>query len=80
MAEHAGVDRARCAASPSGKTCSPRSLLPDAGQRAGTIRTVVDGRDVILLVGFLTRLHDSEWETRAHRLLTVGIDGLRRQD
>lgn len=56
------------------------TTLLDAGQHAGTIRADVDARDVILLVGFLTRLHDSEWETRAHRLLTVILDGLRRQD
>jgi len=40
----------------------------------------VDARDVILLIGYLTRLEQSEWDTRARHLLQVILDGLRRPD
>ncbi|MGI5222374.1 TetR/AcrR family transcriptional regulator [Nocardia sp. CA-290969] len=56
------------------------TVLLDAGKADGTIRTDVDARDVILLIGYLTRLDDSEWSTRARHLLTVVLDGLRRVD
>jgi hypothetical protein len=52
------------------------SLL-DAGKADGTIRGDADARDVILLIGALTRLDDDEWETRADRLLRIVLDGLR---
>ena len=53
------------------------STLLAAGRVDGTIRADVDARDVILLIGYLTRLDDDEWETRARRLLGVVLDGLR---
>jgi hypothetical protein len=56
------------------------SLLLDAGKADGTIRPDVDARDVILLIGCLTRLEPDEWDTRARPLLQVILDGLRRPD
>ena len=32
---------------------------------------------VILLIGYLTRLDQAEWDTRARHLLEVILDGLR---
>ena len=41
------------------------------------IRSDVDARDVILLIGYLTRLDQAEWDARARHLLEVILDGLR---
>jgi AcrR family transcriptional regulator len=54
--------------------------LLDAGKADGTIRPDVDARDVILLIGYLTRLEQSEWDARARHLLQVILDGLRARD
>ena len=51
---------------------------PAAGKAEGTIRPDVDARDVILLIGYLTRLEPDEWDARARHLLQVVLDGLRR--
>ena len=56
------------------------TVLLDAGKADGTIRPDVDARDVILLVGYLTRLEPDEWDARARHLLGVVLDGLRRRD
>ncbi|BBY89870.1 TetR/AcrR family transcriptional regulator [Mycolicibacterium tokaiense] len=53
------------------------SVLLAAGRDAGQLRDDVDARDVILLIGYLTRLEDAEWEQRAQHLLQVILDGLR---
>jgi AcrR family transcriptional regulator len=53
------------------------TTLLDAGQADGTIRPDVDARDVILLIGYLTRLDPAEWDRRARHLLQVVLDGLR---
>lgn len=53
------------------------TVLLDAGKTEGAIRPDVDARDVILLIGYLTRLDEAEWETRARHLLQVILDGLR---
>ena len=53
------------------------TTLLDAGKATGEIRPDVDARDVILLIGYLTRLEDAEWETRARHLLRIILDGLR---
>lgn len=53
------------------------TTLLEAGRSEGTLRPDVDARDVILLIGYLTRLEDSEWDDRAHHLLQVILDGLR---
>jgi len=53
------------------------SLLLEAGRASGDVRTGVDAHDVIVLIGFLTRLDESEWDNRARRLLGVVLDGLR---
>jgi len=54
--------------------------LLDAGKADGTIRPDVDARDVILLIGYLTRLEQGEWDARARHLLQVILDGLRARD
>jgi AcrR family transcriptional regulator len=56
------------------------TALLDAGKADGTVRPDVDARDVILLIGYLTRLEESEWEARSRHLLEVVLDGLRRRD
>ncbi|WP_072807146.1 TetR/AcrR family transcriptional regulator [Rhodococcoides yunnanense] len=53
------------------------TTLLDAGKTEGSIRHDVDARDIILLIGYLTRLEDSEWDTRAHHVLDIILDGLR---
>jgi hypothetical protein len=56
------------------------TALLDAGKAAGAIRPDVDARDVILLIGYLTRLDEEEWDTRARHLLHVVLDGLRSRE
>ena len=56
------------------------TVLLDAGKADGTIRPDVDARDVILLIGYLSRIDEAESDARAHHLLTVVLDGLRRRD
>lgn len=53
------------------------TALLDAGKADGTIRPDVDARDVILLIGCLTRLDRAEWDARATHLLHIVLDGLR---
>ena len=53
------------------------AMMLDAGKTAGQIRSDADARDVLLLLGCLTRLDESEWDTRADHLLNVILDGLR---
>ena len=55
------------------------TTLLDAGKRQGAIRRDVDARDVILLLGYLTRLDEAEWDTRAEHLLDIILDGLRNR-
>ncbi|MGD0246532.1 MAG: TetR/AcrR family transcriptional regulator [Streptosporangiaceae bacterium] len=74
-AVEAGVSQALVAHS-LGPIGEALTLLLDAGQADGTIRPDVDARDVILLIGYLTRLDQSEWDTRARHLLQVILDGL----
>lgn len=54
------------------------TLLLDAGKADGTVRTDVDARDVILLIGYLSRLDEAEAQVRGRRLLTIVLDGLRK--
>ncbi len=53
------------------------TMLLDAGKAAGAVRPDVDARDVILLIGYLTRLEEAEWDARARSLLNLILDGLR---
>ena len=53
------------------------TLLLDAGKADGTVRTDVDARDVILLIGYLSRLDEAEANMRGRHLLTIVLDGLR---
>ena len=54
------------------------TLLLDAGSAAGVLRTDIDARDVIVLIGYLSRLDPAEFDVRAGHLLGVVLDGLRR--
>jgi AcrR family transcriptional regulator len=54
------------------------TMLLDAGKTAGSIRADVDARDVILLIGYLSRVDEAEFDTRARHLFTIVLDGLRR--
>jgi AcrR family transcriptional regulator len=56
------------------------TTLLDAGKADGTIRSDVDARDVIILIGYLSRLDEADWDARARRLLGVVLDGLRSRD
>ena len=88
VAEYAAVKRGVFAALEvgTGKDLAAHSLGPigdavtrllDAGRAAGTIRPDVDARDVIILIGYLSRLEPAEFDGRARRLLGVILDGLR---
>src|ERR1700749_2267640 len=47
------------------------TLMLDAGKADGTIRPDVDARDVILLIGFLSRVDHDEADERAHHVLDL---------
>ncbi|WP_169945311.1 TetR/AcrR family transcriptional regulator [Microbispora sp. H11081] len=49
------------------------------GQAEGEIREGVDAADVILLLGALSRVPRTQWETRARTVVTIIVDGLRRR-
>ena len=53
------------------------TLLLEAGRASKVIRPEVDAQDVITLIGFLTRLDESDWDERARDLLKIVLDGLR---
>lgn len=55
------------------------TVLLDAGKAAGQIREDVDAGDVIVLIGYLSRLDEDEWDRRAHRPLHIILEGLRRR-
>jgi AcrR family transcriptional regulator len=56
------------------------TMLLDAGKADGTIRPDVDARDVIILIGYLSRLDKAEWNTRARHLLDIVLNGLRSRE
>lgn len=54
------------------------STLLKANEEAGTIRGGVDPDDFLLILGFLWRIDpQSDWRSRADRLLDLLVDGLR---
>lgn len=54
------------------------SMLLQANEQAGTIRVGLDPDDVLLVLGFLWRIDPkSDWRSRADRLLSLLMDGLR---
>ena len=53
------------------------TLLLRACDEAGSIQPGLDPDDVLLLMGFLWRIDDADWEARAARLLDLVMDGLR---
>jgi AcrR family transcriptional regulator len=55
------------------------TLLLEAGRASGEIRPDVDARDVVILIGYLSRLEPAEFEARARRLLEIVLDGLRHR-
>jgi AcrR family transcriptional regulator len=52
-------------------------MLLDQGKAAGQVRAEVDAADVLLLLGALSRIPEAEWDTRAPKVVTVIVDGLR---
>lgn len=56
------------------------TLLLDAGKRDGSIREDIEARDVIVLIGYLSRVDQPEFDSRARHLLTVVLDGLRSRE
>lgn len=54
------------------------TLLLDAGRAAGQVRDDADASDVIVLIAYLSRLSDDEWERRAYGPMRIVVDGLRR--
>ncbi|WP_020496008.1 TetR/AcrR family transcriptional regulator [Sciscionella marina] len=56
------------------------TTLLEAGQANGTIRADVDARDVIILIGYLSRLGEDEWDARARHLLDIVLNGVRRRE
>jgi AcrR family transcriptional regulator len=53
--------------------------LLDRGKTAGEVRDDIDATDVILLLGALSRVPETEWDARARTLVAVIVDGLRRR-
>ncbi|MFI5614356.1 TetR/AcrR family transcriptional regulator [Amycolatopsis sp. NPDC051903] len=51
--------------------------LLDRGKAAGQVRAGVDVTDVLLLLGALSRVPESSWDTRAPTIVAVIVDGLR---
>ncbi|QRP50167.1 TetR/AcrR family transcriptional regulator [Amycolatopsis sp. FDAARGOS 1241] len=51
--------------------------LLDRGKAAGQVRAGVDATDVLLLLGALSRVPESEWDARAPTIVAVIVDGLR---
>ncbi|MCI4065470.1 TetR/AcrR family transcriptional regulator [Micromonospora sp. R77] len=52
-------------------------MLLAAGRADGSIRADAEARDVIVLIGWLTRVDDAELDARGPRLLSILVDGLR---
>lgn len=48
-----------------------------AGQANGSVRQDVDARDVVLLIGCLSRLERAEADERGRHLVSIVLDGLR---
>ena len=66
----------------SGHSLGDRRRAPDVagcGKGGRHIRSDVDVRDVILLIGFLSHIEESEADERAHHVLELILDGLRRR-
>lgn len=63
------------AASHTGPIGEAIDLLLDAGRKEGTIRADVDSREVLILLGFLSRLDEAEAE-RAQHILDLILSGL----
>ncbi|WP_432872093.1 TetR/AcrR family transcriptional regulator [Microbispora rosea] len=55
------------------------TALLTKGQAEGEIHEGVDAADVILLLGALSRVPQTEWETRAPTVVAIIVDGLRRR-
>jgi AcrR family transcriptional regulator len=49
----------------------------DAGQKDGSLRPDVDADEVLLLVGFLWRVPNQDWQARTAHLLDLVMDALR---
>ena len=49
------------------------------GRLAITVRADAEAREVIVLIGWLSRSDDAELDARGPRLLSILVDGLRAQ-
>lgn len=65
------------AASHTGSIGEAIDLLLDAGKSEGSIRSDVDSQDVLILLGFLSRMDEAEAPERADRILDLIVDGVR---
>jgi AcrR family transcriptional regulator len=61
------------------ETVAVIGTLLGAGQKAGVFRPDADAEEVLLLVGFLWRVPNENWEARTAHLLDLVMDGLRAQ-
>ena len=50
------------------------------GEPEELIRADAEARDVIVLIGWLSRLDDAELDARGSRLQSILVDGLRARD
>jgi AcrR family transcriptional regulator len=53
------------------------TLLLEACKATGDVRPDADAEEVLLLVGFLWRIDNCDWEARTRHLLGIVLDGLR---
>ena len=61
-------------------TESGADRAPRHRQSRGEHPPDADVRDVVLLIGDLTRLEQAEWDARARHLPQIVLDGLRQRD
>jgi hypothetical protein len=51
------------------------------GQKDGAVRPDVDAEELLLLLGFLSRIDNAaEWDTRSSHLLDLVLDALRTKE
>jgi AcrR family transcriptional regulator len=75
---NAATSRDGLAAETYGPVIGALSMLLQANEQAGTIRSGLHPDDVLLLLGFLWRIDPTtDWHAQATRLLDIVIDGLR---
>lgn len=61
-----------------GRLDNALQTMLDQGKASGDVREEIDATDVILLLGALSRVPSTEWDTRARTLVSVILAGVRR--